>query len=468
MSAVLPANPESNESSQASPLVGSSGDDSTARDGSVVTETKGKSIGDGSPLDAKVVFLTHYIPLYQVRVLQEITKRIRDFQILLSTPIEPNRNFRLDWSGLNVEVQKTVTLRRRWRHAKAGFDDQLFVHVPYDTLKQLKRIRPDVVVSHELGARSLAAARYCRRSGARLVLATFMSEHTEQGRGRLRNWARRRLIRSADAITYNGPSCREVLLSLGAKEEQLFHLPYAADDRTTSRETRRPPESEVRRRLLCIGQLSQRKGVLPLVRQASDFCAANNEALEITFVGDGPCRSELETLASGGSTDEHGSIDSRLKIHLLGNRPAAELPELMRDHGAIVAPTLADEWLLVTNEGMHAGMPIIGSIYAQSVTTLIKNGRNGWQYDPLSHGVSNMEPNSCESGSSASPQTTLDLSGALRGYLAADNKTIAEMRENARHDIQDYTPARSANGAIAAIQSALNQRDAGPTGKTAR
>ena len=176
MSAVLPANPESNESSQASPLVGSTKDDSAARDGSVVTESQGKSIEDGSPLDAKVVFLTHYIPLYQVRVLQEITKRIRDFQILLSTPIEPNRNFRLDWSGLNVEVQKTVTLRRRWRHAKAGFDDQLFVHVPYDTLKQLKRIRPDVVISHELGARSLAAARYCRRSGARLVLATFMSE----------------------------------------------------------------------------------------------------------------------------------------------------------------------------------------------------------------------------------------------------------------------------------------------------
>ncbi|MFG0265407.1 MAG: glycosyltransferase family 4 protein [Rhodopirellula sp. JB055] len=465
MSAVLPANPESDDSSHTYSPIGSSGNDSQARRCSAETETLGQSVDQpqaqtlgrplsaNSVLDTKAVFLTHYIPLYQVRVLQEITKRIRDFQILLSTPIEPNRNFELDWSGLNVEVQKTITLRRRWRHAQAGFDDPLFVHVPYDTLKQLKRIQPDVVISHELGARSLAAARYCRRSGARLVLATFMSEHTEQGRGRLRTWARRRLIRSADAITYNGPSCREVLLGLGAKDEQLFHLPYAADDRNHSSSAERPSESQTRRRLLCIGQLSQRKGVLPLIRQASDFCTANQESLEITFVGDGPCRAELDTLAAGGHTNDNAAIDPGLTIHVLGNRPAAELPELMRDHGAIIAPTLADEWLLVTNEGMHAGLPIIGSIYAQSVTTLVRNGRNGWQYDPLATGASD---------------STLDLSGALDRYLSSDDATIAAMRINAQKDIQDYTPERSAMGAIRAIESALKIQPPRSSGYAAR
>ncbi|KLU04386.1 polysaccharide biosynthesis [Rhodopirellula islandica] len=453
MSAVLPAKPESDDSTHTCPPIGFFGDDSLERGFSADAKSLSQPLAADSVLDTKAVFLTHYIPLYQVRVLQEITKRIRDFQILLSTPIEPNRNFELDWSGLNVQVQKTVTLRRRWRHAKAGFDDPLFVHIPYDTLAQLKRLRPEVVISHELGARSLAAARYCRRSGARLVLATFMSEHTEQGRGRLRTWARRRLIRAADAITYNGPSCREVLLVLGAKEEQLFHLPYAADDRTIANDAERPPEPQVRRRLLCIGQLSQRKGVLPLVRQASDFCAANNESLEITFVGDGPCRGELETLAAGNCTHDNAAIDSRLTLHVLGNQPAAELPQRMHEHGAIIAPTLADEWLLVTNEGMHAGLPIIGSIYAQSVTTLVQNGRNGWQYDPLA---------------TAPSSSTLDLSGALTAYLNCDDATIAEMRKNAQQDIQGYTPERSAMGAIHAIQSAMHHLPPHSTGNAAR
>jgi hypothetical protein len=99
---------------------------------------------------------------------------------------------------------------------------------------------------------------------------------------------------------------------------------------------------------------------------------------------------------------------------------------------------------------------------------LIQNGRNGWQYDPLSHEALNTEPSSAESGCSNPPQSTLDLSGALRGYLAADNSAIAKMRENAKHDIRDYTPARSANGAIDAIRAALNQRDAGSPGNAER
>ncbi|WP_404310481.1 glycosyltransferase family 4 protein [Neorhodopirellula lusitana] len=390
-------------------------------------------------VNARVVFLTHYIPLYQVRVLQEITKSIREFKILLSTPIEPNRDFRPDWSGLDVAVQKTITLRRRWKHRSAGFDDPLFVHVPYDTLSRLKSISPDVVFSHELGARSLAAARYCRRSGAKLVLATFMSEHTEQGRGWMRSRVRRRLISQADAITYNGPSCRDYLLSMGADEKRLFHLPYAADDRNVLAEVPVRDEQAVRNRLLCIGQLSARKGVLPLVQQASEFCRRLDQSFEITFVGDGPLRSALEALAAGQSIEGQAAPDKRLKINVLGNQPAGDLPGLMLQHGAIVAPTLADEWLLVVNEGMHAAMPVIGSVYAQAVTTLVRDNETGWQYDPL-----------CPDQDHAS-----SLSRALDGYFRASDEQLVLMRQTAREAASAYTPRKSADGAIAAIASVV-------------
>ena len=407
----------------------------------IESPTLGSTVADGSIVDARVVFLTHYIPLYQVRVLQELTKSIREFKILLSTPIEPNRDFRPDWSGLDVEVQKNITLRRRWKHRGAGFDDPLFVHVPYDTGSRLKSLSPDVVFSHELGARSLAAARYCRRSGAKLVLATFMSEHTEQGRGWLRSRVRRRLISQADAITYNGPSCRDYLLSLGADEDRLFYLPYAADDRNVLKEIPLRDESKVRNRLLCIGQLSDRKGVLRLVQQASEFCRNENRSLEISFVGDGPLRQAMETIASGRSFEDQPALDSRLKINVLGNQPAGRLPELMLEHGAIVAPTLADEWLLVVNEGMHAGMPVIGSVYAQAVTTMVRDDETGWQYDPLA----------------SSAQDWKSLTQAFKVYFESSDEKIVLMRKNARTTAACYTPRRSADGAVDSIRSVLSQ-----------
>lgn len=383
------------------------------------------------PMGARVVFLTHYIPLYQVRVFQEISKSIADFKILLSTPIEPNREFRPDWSGLDVQVQKTVTLRRRWKHRSAGFSDPLYIHVPYDTLGRLKSIAPDVVISHELGARSIAAARYCRRSGAKLVLATFMSEHTEQGRGWLRSRVRKRLIHSADAITYNGPSCRDYLLSMGADADKLFHLPYAADDRNRLAELPHRDEQAIRNRLICIGQLSERKGVLQLINQLSDYCNAEDRTIELTLVGDGPLRQQIA----------NATCDERLNVQILGNQPAERLPSLMQQHGAAIAPTLADEWLLVVDEALHAGIPVIGSVYAQAVTTLVQDGENGWRYNPL-HRKGEADSRS--------------LSQALNEYFQCDDHSIQAMRVSARESIASRTPGRSADGAVAAIESVLD------------
>ncbi|MCM2371226.1 glycosyltransferase family 4 protein [Rhodopirellula sp. ICT_H3.1] len=396
-------------------------------------------------VNARVVFLTHYIPLYQVRVLQELTRSLAEFKVLLSTPIEPNRDFEPDWTGLDVEVQQAFTICRRWRHRDAGFEDPLYVHVPYDTNRQLSSLRPDVVFSHELGVRSLSAALYCRRSGAKLVLATFMSEHTEKGRGWLRQRARKYLISHADAITYNGPSCRRYLLALGARQEQLFYMPYAADDRNISPQLPTRDEHDVRRRVLCIGQLSKRKGVLPMIDQLSEFCVRSNGSLELTLVGDGPLRCSVETLASGRAIENQSAPDRRLKIHVLGNQPAAQLPALMSTHGALIAPTLADEWLLVVNEAMHAGLPVIGSVYAQAVTAMVNDGRNGWQYDPLHR-----------SAKTHSADSAACLADVMQKYLAVDDSEVAAMRHNAFETAAAYTPQRSAAGALEAIRSVLH------------
>ncbi|WP_235033265.1 glycosyltransferase family 4 protein [Rubripirellula obstinata] len=383
-------------------------------------------VDDESVIDARVVFLTHYIPLYQVRVLQAIAARVRDFQILLSTPIEPNRDFQPDWSGLNVTVQNSWTLRRRWRHPDGGFDDQLYVHVPYDTSARLRELKPDVVMSLELGARSAGAALYCRRHPeTKLVLCTYMSERTEQGRGFVRRKLRQRLLRSADAVTYNGPSCKDYLNGFGVQSDRMFHLPYAADDRTVYQGPTERDEADCRHRMLVVGQLSQRKGVDRLVRQVASYCRANpDRKIEIVFAGDGPLRDELKTIET----------TANLKVNLLGNVPAEELAVWMLRCGVLLAPTLADEWMLVVNEALHAGVPVIGSIHAQAVTTLVKEDVNGWTYDPMEDG---------------------SIDQALDTYFDQSDQDLSDMRVVCRQSVASRSPAWAADGAIRAIKHVL-------------
>jgi hypothetical protein len=45
-------------------------------------------------------------------------------------------------------------------------------------------------------------------------------------------------------------------------------------------------------------------------------------------------------------------------------------------------PTLADEWGLVVNEAMAAGLPVLGSLYSQAVEELVQDRINGWTFHP--------------------------------------------------------------------------------------
>lgn len=381
-------------------------------------------------LDARVVFLTHYIPLYQVRVLQTIAAAVRDFHVLLSTPIEPNRDFIPDWAGLDVAVQDTWTIRRQWKH-QAGFDDPLYVHVPYDTTRRLRALKPDVVMSMELGVRSVGAAMYCRRNPkSKHVLCTYMSERTEEGRGWMRRQLRRRLVKSADAITYNGPSCLKYLKQFGVEGKPLFHLPYAADDRTVYQGPLSKDDATTRYRLLVVGQLSDRKGVLPLLRQVADYCLRRpNRQIELVFAGDGALKSQIQNY----------QCPSNLNVKLLGNVTPDDLAVWMLRCGALVAPTLADEWMLAVNEGLQAGLPVIGSTHSQAVTTLVKDGVNGWQYDPLEEG---------------------SLALALDSYFSESAESLASMRATARQTVQERTPEWAASGGLDAIRQVLGLENA--------
>lgn len=342
------------------------------------------------------------------RVLQHVAVEVPHTRVLLSVPLEPNRNYALDWGGLDVEVQNNLMLRRRWKH-RAGFQDELYVHVPHDTYRRLRHFQPDIVFSFELGFRSLASAVYRRiNPQVRLAYCVCISEHTEQGRGTARWLLRKLLVRMADAITFNGPSCERYLKRLGVPAEKLFHFPYAADDRTEL-QVAGPRSEEPNRRLLVVGQLNERKGVLPLLDVLSAYCGKHpDQTWDLTFVGTGPLEETLRTRVH----------PANLRVSLRGHVLPSELAPQWIDYGILVFPTLADEWGLVVNEALRAGLPVIGSRYAQASTTLIEEGYNGWLY---------------------SPDQPAELESKLEQLSRLNAKQVIAMREHARSSVAHIT-----------------------------
>jgi len=97
-------------------------------------------------------------------------------------------------------------------------------------------------------------------------------------------------------------------------------------------------------------------------------------------------------------------------------------------------PTLEDEWGVVVNEAMAAGLPILGSVYSQAVEELVIDGKTGWTFVPDDQGSAH-----------AALDAALNTSGCDRACMA----------RAARAHASALTPARIAREIAAAIDRVI-------------
>ena len=60
-----------------------------------------------------------------------------------------------------------------------------------------------------------------------------------------------------------------------------------------------------------------------------------------------------------------------------------ELPTLMMKAGIFVIPSIKEPWGLVIHEAAALGMPIIASKNCGAASTFVREGENGYLFDPL-------------------------------------------------------------------------------------
>lgn len=323
-------------------------------------------------LDIHAVILTNYVRTHHVLAFQEFAKRVRKLTILLSVSMEPDREWDAQWGDLDVQTQRNFMWTTNWEHS-SGFSEPNFIHVPIDTPWRLWKLKPDVVLSYEMGFRTLFSAGYrLLNRKAPVVMVGNMSQHIEQERGFLRRCLRKLIRRSVKYFTFNGPSCKRYLRSLGIRDDRLFHFPYCIDGASVYRGDRKVAEQGSPLRLLYCGSISERKGILQFAETLAQWCEANHgRNVELMIAGSGDLKEQVANHAS-----------ETLSINFLGNCDTEQLREAYGLADICVFPTLADEWGLVPIEAMASGLPVLGSIHAQSVEACCVDSENGWTFDP--------------------------------------------------------------------------------------
>lgn len=169
-----------------------------------------------------------------------------------------------------------------------------------------------------------------------------------------------------------------------------------------------PPPSE--RRIVNVGRLDPSKGHLFLI-QAAGRLAAEGMEFELTLVGDGSLRKELERLIEKLNLQKH--------VRLAGWMSNQQVREEILRSRAMVLPSFAEGLPLVIMEALALHRPVL-STYVAGIPELVEPGICGWLVPPGS---------------------TDSLAVALREVLNAPVQRLAEMgragaaRVAEKHDV---------------------------------
>lgn len=197
-----------------------------------------------------------------------------------------------------------------------------------------------------------------------------------------------RVVRLARAALVGGRSHADYARRLGIPPEAVFTGYDAVDNDHFRKGAARAREEavEARRRLglpenyfLASKRFVPKKNIPRLLEAFAGYradCAAVGESpWKLVLLGDGPDKElVLGWIAKLGLRDD---------VLLPGFRSYDELPSYYGLAGAFVHASTHEEWGLVVNEAMAAGLPVLLSRRCGCAPDLLEEGRNGFGFDPF-------------------------------------------------------------------------------------
>jgi glycosyltransferase involved in cell wall biosynthesis len=323
------------------------------------------------------------------------------------------------------------------------FHERDVIHEPVPEVvrrvrQALTEARPEVVAVPGWSERgALAALGWAADNGVPIVVMTESNAYD----GRRAWWkeaVKRRVVGLCGAALAGGRPQADYLVRLGMRREDIF-LGYDVVDNEhfwCGASAARAEADEARRRLglperyfLASARFVPKKNLPALVRAyARHRDEAGGEPWALVLLGDGPGRAELEALRDG--------LGLRDAVLLPGFKQYEELPAYYGLAGAFVHASTVEQWGLVVNEAMAAGLPVLVSRTCGCASDLAVEGRNGFTFDP---------------GDTAAL-------ARLLGRLAQAGPDRAAMGETSRQIIQAWSPERFATGLRGAVGAALRGR----------
>lgn len=248
----------------------------------------------------------------------------------------------------------------------------------------IRRVKPDVIIVEGFGRWAPAGIIYSLLHRKRLLMFYERTAWTERKAGWWRTLYRKMAGKAVDCFLSNGTLSAQYLCEkLGFAHTPIVKGCMSADsfclhhDVEAELEARRKAdhEAEQRRRkgirFLYVGRIVEPKGIRQLLA-AWEIHHRYYPDDTLTLAGDGILLDEMR--------ERYGGNDG---LTLAGYVSYDRIYSCYRECDVVVQPTLEDNWSLVIPEAMSCGRAVMCSIYNGGCPELVKDGINGYSFDPL-------------------------------------------------------------------------------------
>ena len=329
--------------------------------------------GDGFPAPRVLVVHPAMAP-YRIDLFNRLSEAF-PFRVVFLRPI-PAYDANLDARGLAESLRCDYGV-------VSPDDDPGLVRIATRMLKEIRRFRPDVVVTHEFRHASMVMAAWAAITGGRPrhVIWTTKNAREIAATDGVRRLGMRWLLRAADAVlAYSSPAADRLAELSGAAIGKYFVCANHQDParlRSLAADALSGVVAECegrglgnRRLVLSVSRLAEEKNVGVVIDAFQEaFRDAPNVVLAV--IGEGPLRRALEAAVCSD------------RIVFLGQRSPAEVQAWMAVASLTVLASLREPYGAVVGESLAHGTPVLCSD-AAGAASLIDTPRKGCVFSPLS------------------------------------------------------------------------------------
>lgn len=297
----------------------------------------------------------------------------------------------------------------------------------------LDDFNPDAVVVPGWGYRGALLALNWGLSHRVPVICMSESTQWDEIRNPIKEWIKRRIIGLFSSALVGGTPHRAYMEQLGMSADRIFVGYDAVDNRFFAEEARKIGTSSWElgeKRMpyfLASARFIEKKNLPRLLRAYARYrnMTKSSNPFDFVLLGDGVLRSELERLCLDLELNE--------SVQIPGFKQYEELPAYYAHAGLFIHASTTEQWGLVVNEAMSSGLPVLVSYRCGCAADLVREGENGWTFDPYNE----------------------EQMADLMLKMASDETRRKEMGVRSREIIAEWGPERFASGVEAAVKAAL-------------